>query len=549
MSQHVIQCLVIQRSGSEQKNLEAALRGSHFKPAYRHVNNSADLYQYLGHLPALLFCPDSMSGPQRQKLHNTLYKLAPDCITVYYSVDRWRGLSLTTGGITTCTLTAGRPVELSRQLDYLLAYAAQKSEFRHCKHLLSIVEQRNQWLVEYSREAVAYITRNQHLYVNAAYMHLFGFDSELAALNASVSQLVSPAHHKAFLSQSRETERKAFLPNKFLLHMCSSKRASGFFRAEVRFIPAVFRGQRCIQLHVHPLLDATAERARDSRPAAPDPWKVRVPATSQTLNRRTAGNTGKVAAKASRTPAVSGRIVAAENIGKPAGNTVGNTALKMDFQELLNLKGSENPALFIVRPYVEKGVTKIAGGALLSKLDAGVRNEADELCLRAAARYLYKRFDHPLKSRVWVGLGDWVFKDKKGLERLLHFLAGNKEIIPTLVLSVDVNSCIRLRESAIKVLPLLHSTGVRIALEGIRQLTPEVSAVLEISRAALVRTHPDLLKQVKISGEIHEELARILQLSNASIVIDGVSDVNIMNLLCDSNAAYLQGDVLDKFSR
>lgn len=529
MSQPVIQCLVIQQNGNEQKNLEAALRGSHFRPRYQHVNNSADLHRWLGHLPALLFCPGSMSTGQRQKLHDTLYKLAPDCIAVYYSVDQWSGLSLTSGEITTCTLTAGRLAELRRQLDYLLAYALMKSEFRHCKHLLSIVEQRNQWLVEYSREAVAYITRNQHLYVNAAYMHLFGFDSELSAMNASVSQLVSPAHHKAFLSLSRETEHTAFLPNKFLLHMCSSKRADGFFRAEVRFIPAVFRGQRCIQLHVHPLLDTTTDSKKDNRPVAPDPWEVRVPATS-----RGTATAGKVSG-------VSGRAAAA----KPTNRN----ALKVDFQELLNLKGSENPALFMVRPYMKKPGATLSGKALLSKLDAGARIKVDEQCLEVAVRYLYKRFDHPLKHRVWIELGDWAFTDKKGLERLLKFLNEHKSVISNCVVSVDVNSCIRLRESAIKVLPLLHGTGLKIALEGIRGLTPEVSAVLEISGAVMVKTHPDLLKQVKTSGGIPEELTQILQLENAEVVIDGVSDVNIMNLLCESNAAYLQGDVLDKFSR
>ncbi|PID34359.1 MAG: hypothetical protein CR976_00685 [Thiotrichales bacterium] len=106
-----------------------------------------------------------------------------------------------------------------------------------------------------------------------------------------------------------------------------------------------------------------------------------------------------------------------------------------------------------------------------------------------------------------------------------------------------------MRERAVKVLPLLKRIGVVIALDGVCQLTPEISALLEVSGAALVRTHPDLLKQVKDAAGIHEELVRILQFDKADVVIDGVSDVNTMNLLCDSHAAYLQGDVLDKFAR
>nr|CAA6828196.1 MAG: Unknown protein [uncultured Thiotrichaceae bacterium] len=529
MNQHVMRCLVIKQNGGGQSNLEAALRRSHFKPEYQYINNSTELYQCLEYLPALLFCPGSMSAAQREQLTKVVYKWAPDCIVAYSSVNQWSGLSKDLNRVATCTLTTGKPAELWQQLDYLLAYAQMKSEFRDCKHLLNIIEQRNQWLVEYSREAVAYISGNQHLYVNAVYMNLFGFDTELGALNASVLKLVLPAHQQAFSSLSRESERKAALPNKVLLHMCSSGKKARPFRAEVRFIPAVFRGQRCIQLHVHPLVDSSADGTKSTKLTAPDPWTVRLPATQNNAVKKAKKSVGQSVKK----------VVVREN----------HNRLKVDFKELLNLKGSSNLAAFMVQPYLKQSGEKISGRQLQSKLNDRARQVLNEQCLEAAVRYLYKRFSHPLKHLVWVELGEWVFTDSKRLEWLLNFLNKNKKINTTLVISLDVGSCTRLRESAVKVLPLLQSTGVKIALDGVRQLMPEVLAIQNISQAILLRTHPDLLKETRESGVISEALNQVLQFQQASIVVDGVRDVSTMNLLCDSDAGYLYGDVLDKFSR
>lgn len=524
-----MQCLIIRQNGNGQNNLEVALRSSHFKPGYQHVSNTAELRQSLKHSPELLFCPDTLRAEQRAKLYDLLYKHAPDCIVAYYSLNKWQRLTVTTNGINTCTLTVANPAELYKQLDYLLAYANIKTEFRHCKHLLSIVEQRNQWLVEYSREAVAYITRNKHLYVNAAYMHLFDFNSELAALNSTVSKLISPADHPAFLALSRETEQKAFIPNKLLLNMRNSKKKGRLFRAEVRFVPAVLHGQRCIQLHVHPLLDLNANSERNGKATAPDPWQVRVN-----------GRSKKNETHKSTHPLTNQQV---PTVARPQSN------LQVHFKELLNLKGSENPAIFMVEPYLKKNGEHLNYQQLLARLDSAARRQLDEQCLEAGSRYLLKRYGQPLKCMAWVALGEWVFTDKKGLEKLLKFLNKNGQINLTFVISVNAEHCIRFREVAIKIFPLLRATGIRMALDNVRKLTPEISALLTISEAALLRTHPDLLNQTDTADGFSAELQQLLQLTTPDIVIDGVKTINTMNALCDSNAAYLQGEVLEKFAR
>lgn len=524
-------CLVIQQNGTGQRKLDKALQYGNFRLSCRYARNSAELERYLNTSPGLLFCPATISAAQKKKLHNLLYQLAPDCIVVYYSDHQWHALNTTTNGIQVAAITIAHPELLQQQLHYLLAYAQLRTEFRHCKHLLRIVEQRSQWLVDYAREAVAYITRNQHLYVNAAYLSLFGFEAEIDALSMTVSKLVAAKNHKSFLSLSLETEQKVSLPNKLLLDMKTARGRP--FRAEVRFIPSVFRGQRCIQLHVHPLLDSldsspghTGKQAQ----AAHNPWKVRIPTVNKPQQQ-------PVTPPA---PVKKQRPKAAET-------------LQAYFPELLNLRGSEKPALFAAQPYLEKGKEKVAYPQLLQRFIAAQRFRLDKWNVQSALDYLSKRRDHPLTHQVWVELGDWLFTDKPSVTELVKFLQRSHPVNSGLILSVNIETAMRYRSRSIKILPLLRKTGVHLALDHVTQHTPELLALLEISQAEYIRSHENLIRPTEhFAQKLSENLQQLLEHSEEAgydIVVDGVRDINTMNKLCETNVAYLQGEVLAKFKR
>ncbi|MEZ5534132.1 MAG: EAL domain-containing protein [Thiolinea sp.] len=528
MSQHALNCLVIQRNDHGHRKLEAALRRSEFALSCRHVRNSAELEKYLAALPELVFCPDSVSEAQKKKLQQFLYQLAPDCIVVYYSDRQWRGLA-SENGVQVATLMTGEPDYLQQQLHYLLSYARLRTEFRHCKHLLRIVEQRSQWLVDYAREAVAYISRNQHLYVNAAYLSLFGFESEIDALGLTVLKLISARHHKTFLSLSLETEQKISLPNKFLLDM---KTVQGkLFRAEVRFIPSVFRGQRCVQLHVHPLLDIAADKSVTEKQAdARNPWKVRIPEVKQ--------KTRQSPVKKSPQPVT---------VPKKA------VAFREDLLELLNLRGSEQSALFVMQPYLRQGRNKISYRQLIRRFNPEQRYKLDSWGIKAAVRYLAKRDSHPLEHRLLVAMGDWWLQDKKRIAQLIRFLQRTRKVNSGLVLSVNAETALRYQDRSVRTLLLLKQTGVRLALDQVSQHTPALVTLLENTQAEFIRTHESLIRPFERSGaELSENLQQLLQQAEGAayaLVVDGVRDVNMMNVLCETNAAYLQGEVLDKFKR
>ena len=528
MSQHALNCLVIQRNDSGQSKLDTALQRSKFALLCQHVNNSAELEKYLAALPDLVFCPDGISEVQKRKLQQLLYQLAPDCIVVYYSERQWRGLA-SENGVQTATLMTLNPYHLQQQLHYLLNYARLRTEFRHCKHLLRIVEQRSQWLVDYAREAVAYISRNQHLYVNAAYLSLFGFESEIDALGLTTLKLIAARHHKSFLSLSMETEQNVSLPNKLLLDM---KTVQGkLFRAEVRFIPSVFRGQRCVQLHVHPLPEITPDKiVAEKQAAVRNPWKVRLPEVRQK----------SAQAQAKKSP-------------RPVAGQGASVIFREDRLELLNLRGSEQAALFVMQPHIRQGRDKIPYQQLIRRFTPGQRYKLDSWGIRAAVRYLVQRQGHPLEHRLWVGLGDWWLKDKKHIAELIRFLQQTRKVNSGLVLSVNAETALRYQDRSVRTLLLLKQTGIRLALDQVSQNTPALLTLLENTQAEFIRTHENLIRPFERSGaELSENLQQLLQQAEGAayaLVVDGVRDVNTMNMLCETNAAYLQGEVLDKFKR
>jgi len=136
-------------------------------------------------------------------------------------------------------------------LQHLIETVQIKWDFRRCKRLLGISEKRCQWLMDSSTEAIAFISRDLHLYANTSYLGLFNINSihELPAL--SVSELIVDDEYNLF---------KSFVKKQILRHdmnrslVLSLRKTNGrTFRANVHAIPSVFKGNKCLQLWVRPL--------------------------------------------------------------------------------------------------------------------------------------------------------------------------------------------------------------------------------------------------------------------------------------------------------
>ena len=133
-------------------------------------------------------------------------------------------------------------------LQFLIKSTREKTEFRRCKSLLGISEKRCQWLVDSSREAIAFISRDIHWYANATYLQLFGVNSVQELRSISIKDIIVQDEHLLFdgfqQNQGKPSDKKRSI-------MLSMKKSNGsIFRANVYLIPSVFKGHKCHQLWI-----------------------------------------------------------------------------------------------------------------------------------------------------------------------------------------------------------------------------------------------------------------------------------------------------------
>jgi len=142
----------------------------------------------------------------------------------------------------------------------LIQVAEDKEQFRECKSLLGVAEKRCQWLVDSSSEAIAFISKDLHLYANTTYLALFGFESVQALRAESIKDLILKDEVEIFDDFLKYQIEHQQLSHTLLLSMKDSKGIG--FRANVHAIPSVFKGQKCWQLWVHKLNTVVTESER-----------------------------------------------------------------------------------------------------------------------------------------------------------------------------------------------------------------------------------------------------------------------------------------------
>ncbi|MCK5902085.1 MAG: EAL domain-containing protein [Cocleimonas sp.] len=136
-------------------------------------------------------------------------------------------------------------------LTFLIEYALLKAEFRRCKSLLRVSEQRCHWLVDSSAEAVAYIAEDLHLYANQTYLNLFSYDSLHALKVSPVSELVVEDERNVFFDFLLQHDNRIGKVPALVATLQSQNNKK--FRASIRLIPTVFSGVRCYQLWIRRL--------------------------------------------------------------------------------------------------------------------------------------------------------------------------------------------------------------------------------------------------------------------------------------------------------
>ncbi len=547
MSQHPVSCILVQPREPTSRVLESSLRRAAPRLSLRQVQHINELAKKLNELPALLLWNRALPDEQEHQLLSLIQQRSPDTILVKTSTTHWEPLEKRLLEVEVCTVALTNESLADQQLDYLLNYANLKRSFRHSKQLLRLSELRCQWLVDQSREPVAFLVQGKHVHLNVPYLTLFGAEHETELLHQPFAALVQQGELGIFQSLLKSAEQSIQPSNKVLLTLY--QKSGEPFRAEVRFIPAVFRHQRAVQVYIHPLDHQLDLKTRLVRPDS-DPWQ-----TPATLNA-----SPKVAAvskpilptqpSAPVAPAPVKPVLAPPSQADKKG-----LSLHGRFRETLTVRAGE-PALLLAEPYLQTGTGKKVAYAQLKQYAERENNRRrlDNWTLRQAmARaMLPAKAGNDANILVWVELGEWFLAEPNHAAEYLRHLQQQPLLAMRLILSVRLDAFLKYEGTAIRILPLLKKVGSQLALEAtpaISQPSLERAKKLGVSfvRLALDSAQVAAWAKTNVRDTTLQTLLTQLNSLGLKVVAEDLADIASMNWLCQSPLHYLAGGVLDRF--
>lgn len=528
MKKQKIQCLVMDQDAGVTATLEAALDCTDVRLALERVGFLQQLPSMLAEKkPHLLFCPHYVEPKATAAVLEMLQRHSPDTVLVWVSRRESQGLTSGLLRVESCILPLNDQEYFSQYVDFLLHYSLIKQEFRQCKRLLGVTELRCHWLVDYSWEPIAYIAGGMHLYANNAYVTLFGFESLDEVHAMPVAQLVHEEERASFETLCRSVDPGNKPSSRLLVSLRGVDGQS--VRADVRFIPAVLKGQRCTQLHVHPVEKLGNTRPVSRQPASP--WDK--------VGQNVQKSAWAAPVYSPATPAVQKMPAAPVPAPLPA--------MRVMFQRSMKLSASLLPLYFSEPEFRRKDGGMTQYGQLVKQLkQPESRFRLDYWNIAQVLGKLSVKGAKVSSHLIFVSLGSAIFDNEGLLRRLIALLDAHASSVGGLVLALGYQDCLAHVMSVTQMVRLLQATGVRLALDGVVD-EPQAMALVKAVKPALIRLSPELAGGLEAGVEATarlQALIRKLGQLGGRVVVMGVKDVASLNLLCTTPAAYLQGAVL-----
>ena len=521
MRKQKLHCVVIDQDVEVTASLDAALRHSDVLLELKQVASVQQLVPVLQELqPHLLFCPHD-KATQAIGLLEMLQRYSPDTLLVWVSRDEWQGLTTWLLGVESCILPLNDLEYFSQYIDFLLRYSAIKQDFRDCKHLLGVAELRCHWLVDYSWEAIAYISQGMHLYANNAYVTLFGFEDMAEVRSMPVAQLADTPERKTFESMNKAADTGSKPSNRLLITLRSLEGER--MRAEIRFIPAVLKGKRCTQLHVRPLerdmLKGVSLRKQDN------PWE----AAEQHFHDTPAPPLAPVAMS----------VASIKSPPAPVAKAVMPSAIngmKMAFQQFQRVQ-QNLPNLYLAAPEFRQKNQHLDYATLLKQLvTPASRFRLDYWSLGQAVLRLSSQGNEKPGYLVFVSVGGSILNNESDLKRMIELLNTAPDAARRIVLALQYRDCMERMAQLGKVIKLLRAVGVRLAIDALPD-EPQALKFVQVIKPVVVR-----LETAKMA-RLPTFVAQLAE-NRCKVIIPGVQDQAALALAYSTAAAYVQGGAI-----
>ena len=450
-------------------------------------------------------------------------------------------------------------------LEFLIHSAQLKSEFRRCKSLLGISEKRCQWLVDSSREGIAYISRDLHLYANTTYLNMFHIDSVQELRSISVTDIIVADEHQLFDSFQRNQAKNSDMNHSLILSM--KKKNGSVFRANTYVIPSVYKGRKCFQLWVRSMSESNLLVSNNSNKVE----NVNTPSGSSlaTTLENANGNGAEFKAQVANNPfgvvfPNNGITSGTSNNDNPSQNEVKKERIKpatlfkaiikrkeatLSAQKLTHLKVNERISTLYTPHYILSLKVPIAQKKgtddYLSKV-SGTSTQAvssifwDKVKITRLLQLMVRK--QQFRAILFIRLSEAAISDRAFMTWLLSGLrrVGRKAAKITFLLPSQVDE--KQIKSTIVLVKRLRRFGCKIALDGFI-VAPNSNALLKQVLPDYIRLSLPWTRQIQGNEAREIGLSRIIrQLESKHIQVIAPCDfsIDMKRLFTLSGASFCQ---------
>ncbi|PCH62945.1 MAG: two-component system response regulator [Gammaproteobacteria bacterium] len=195
----------------------------------------------------LLICSDSMENPRPAEIMNLIHGLAKDIPCIVLASDKASEEKLFTCGAYDVVLQADIK-RLQFAVERELTNVFNRRLARRNERALRESEKRSHALLESSRDAVAYMHEGMHIYVNSAYLILFGYEEAEDIDGLPFLDMVSVDDHGRFKSVFRQFSESADTSAPETVTVQCVKADGESFKANIEFSHARVEGEDCTQV-------------------------------------------------------------------------------------------------------------------------------------------------------------------------------------------------------------------------------------------------------------------------------------------------------------
>lgn len=205
----------------------------------------------------LIICRDHLPSLAPIEIVNLIKRLGKDLPCIVITEDKTAEKDLFRSGVQDVILKGDierLQFVTERELDNLF----MRRLARRNERALRESEKRSRALLESSRDAVAYMHEGMHIYVNRAYLNLFGYQEQEDIDGLPILDLIDPDDHAKFKMVFRQFTEQADAKPATVSTQCL-KNGGYAFDADIEFSHAQVEGEDCTQVVVRDLNGAIVE--------------------------------------------------------------------------------------------------------------------------------------------------------------------------------------------------------------------------------------------------------------------------------------------------